>query len=330
MQIAFLLSTKGGSPLIVGLQNGLTQLGHEIVHYDPFKHVDLIVVCNQCAHTQNYHYPRFPKSNQPIVFVDSGEYGYFKRLPGIVQQYANAFSPGSMTHDTKNLEEQVRLKEFLRAKSFPYMLREFSKYLDYPANYHPIDYPLYWASECPIKPNREEYLARPMDLFSSWGASHPWRMDITKAMRGCPIKSEILVIEENGTLRMPQSEYFAKTRSAKTSVSFDGYGSGSFRMMEVLVRTVLLTAPLSIVTRDPLVDGKTCVEYHVDSDGEQFIGTDVCEQLQRVLADPEWAFRIYEAGYYHCYDHYTEKATARYLLDVVEKHDWKQPTKLDL
>lgn len=331
MRVAFLLSTKGGSPLIVGLQNGLTQLGHEVVHYDPLNKVDLVVICNQSAHTFNYQYPRFLKHDQPFVFLDNAEYGYFKRLPELGKFYANAFSVGSMAHDTKNSIEQLRLKAFLEGKSFPYFLREFSKYLSYPSSYHPIDYPLYYASECSIRPDREQYLNRPMDLFSSWGASHPWRWQLTQCMRECAaIKSEVLVIEENGTPRMEQSKYFDCLRQAKTSVSYDGYGSSSFRLTEALVRTLLLVGPLSIVRHAPLIDGVHCLEYKIVSSGETFHSTNLCDVLRRAIRDPEWAFVVHEAGYYHCYEHYTEKATAAYLLSVVEKHDWTKPTQIDL
>lgn len=328
MRIAFFLSTLGGSPLQVGLERGMAQLGHHVEDYHHGRSYDLILIFNQTAHNTNYAYPDFPTGYPRIAFVDSAEYGYFRRLPGVVNSYWNAFAEGSLAHDTKNRHEQTRLHQFLEGRSFPYFLREFSKHISFPASYHPIDYPLYHHSVCPHPPNREEYLARPLDLFISWGASHPWRWDITKALRGCHTKCEILVLEENGTPRMPQQEFFRRTRSAKCSVSFDGYGSGSFRMMEVLVRCLLLQGPMSIHTRMPLVNGVTCAEYSVENDGEKFVSTDVCAKLRQCLEDPERSYRIYEAGYHWAMSHYTEKATAEYLLATVEKHDWSTPTTL--
>lgn len=326
MRIAFLLSTKGGSPLVVGLENGLRQLGHDVVSYQHGQSYDLVLIFNQCAHVTTYSYPEFPE-NSRIAFVDCAEYGYFKRLPSVINQYAHAFSEGSMTHDTKNHAEQTRLRDFLKGKSYPYFLREFSKYVDYPSNFHPIDYPLYHYSVCPILPNREEYLARELDLFMSWGASHPWRLNLTGALRACQCNSEIFVLEENGTPRMPQQRYFNRTRAAKTSVSFDGYGSSSFRLTEVLVRCLLLQGPLSIVTNAPLVDGVHCIEYSVENDQEQFLGTNICDKLKEALSDPERSYRIHESGYQHCTEHYTEKATAQYVLNTIEKHDWTVTTQ---
>lgn len=313
--------------MVIGLERGLEQLGHEVVDYRKDHSVDLCLICNQCAHTPDYSYPEFPEKGK-FAFVDCGEYGYFKRLPSVVKDYAHAFTSGSMQHDTKNAVEQTRLKEFLTGKSYPYFLREFSKHVTYPENFHPIDYPLYHHSVCPILPNREEYLARSKNLFCSWGASHPWRLDITKALRTCATNSDILVLEENGTPRMPQMEYFARTQAARTSVSFDGYGSSSFRLTEVLVRCLLLIGPLSIVRHAPLVDGTHCIEYGVEHDNEQFLYTNICDKLHEALADPERSYRIYEAGYHHCSTHYTEKATAQYVLDTVERHDWSKVTQI--
>lgn len=330
MRIALLISNKGGSPLIGGLQRGLVHLGHSAHEYKHGQSYDLILVCNQCAHTTDYAYPEFPEKAERIAFIDSAEYGYFRRLPGVIRDYANAFSGGSLGHDTKNLEQQQRLFGFLSGRSFPYFLREHSVYIDFPPEYHPIDYPLYHLSVCPTAPNREEYLRRQLDLFVSWGASHPWRLHITAALRGCHVKSDIRVLEENGTPRMPQMEFFERTRSAKCSVSFDGYGSGSFRMTEVLVRTLLLQGPLSIRRHAPLIDGTHCIEYAVKNDGETFISTNVCEKLKEALADPERSYRIFEAGWHHCMGNYSERATAEYVLKTIEQHDWSKPTTLSL
>lgn len=345
MRVGFMLSNWGGSPLQVGLERGLQSLGHAVLPYHPLGRYDLLVLFNQTAHRTDYFYPPFPlRSTPPLAFVDSAEYGYFKRLPERVLQYSHAFAPGSMAHDTKNPHEQARLKQFLEGRSFPYFLREYSKYVRYPAEYHPIDYPLYLHSECHERPDREEYLRRELDLFVSWGASHPWRLPITAALRGANVKSEIQVIGESLTpeqgrdsvekgadvvTRLPQALYFSRTRAAKCSVSFDGYGSGSFRLTEILVRTLLLQGPLTIERYAPLVDGVHCIEYRVYSDGEEFMGTDIADRLRGALADPEGSYRIYEAGYDHCFTHYSERATAEYLLRTVEAHDWNRPTPLE-
>jgi hypothetical protein len=324
----------GGSPLVVGLQRGLCQLGHEVDGYDPRYGYDLVVIFNQCAHTTDYAYPEFPERDVPIAFVDSAEFGYFTRLPDRAHLYANTFTETALAHDTKNRSEQERLKAYLEGRSFPYFLREFSKHVQYPVGYHPIDYPLYRLSECHDRPNREEYLRRDLDLFMSWGASHPWRMPITDGLRGCHTKSEILVLQDQPGAplvpRMPQAQYFGRTRAAKASVSFDGYGSGSFRMTEVLCRTLLLQGPLSIRTRAPLVDGQTCRTYKVETAGEEFVRTDVCCVLRDALEDVEGSYAIYERGFEHCYAHLTERATAQYLLDTVAAHDWRTPTPVDL
>ena len=330
MKIAFYLSDMGGSPLMVGLSRGLERLGHTPEQYRPGGGYDLVLIFNQSAHTHHYAYPPFPNGGCPIVFIDNSEYGYFKRLPGVRDDYLNTFSPGAMNHDTKNKFQQQRLKDYLDGKSFPYFLREYFKDHDWPESYHPIDYPLYAFSTCEKRPSLDEYVARQNDLFVFWGGSHPWRHNITAALRECPVNSDINLIDDITNPRRPQREYFLKTEAAKASVSFDGYGASSFRLTEVLVRTVLLRGPLTIKLRDDLTDGVNCVEYGVESDGETFLSTNVNEKLLGALADPEAAYRIYEAGYRHCMEYWTEEATARYLLGKVMAHDYSKPTPLDL
>lgn len=332
MRFSFFISTHGGSPLVVGLERGLGQLGHIVEYFRNGQphNFDILVIFNQTAHIQSYAFPDFPDYKVPVVFVDSAEYGYFRRLPEVVGQYANAFSEGSLNHDTKSRHEEMRLKNYLAGKSFPYFLREFSEHLNYPDSYYPIDYPLYHHSICRERPDKRDYLDRPRDFFVSWGASHPWRWDLTLALRSLPCNSEIKVIEENGTPRMDQGQYFTKLHTSKCSVSFDGYGSSSFRMTEVLGHTLLLMGPLSIKTRKPLIDGETCIGYDIAACREVFMGTNVADKLAEALADPERSFRIYEAGYDHLMTHLTESATAQYLLDTINVHDWSRETILDL
>jgi len=89
-----------------------------------------------------------------------------------------------------------------------------------------------------------------------------------------------------------------------------------------------MQGPLSIHTRMPMIDGVHCVYYDVESDGENFISTNVCEKLRGSLEDPERSYRIYEAGYDWAMTHLTEKATASYVIETCEKHYWGQPTKI--
>lgn len=328
MRIGFYLSTAGGSPLQAGMERALPQLGHTVEYSHPKEKYDQLWVFNQCAHTRSYRYPDWPERCDKIVFLDTAEYGYYKRLPGVLERYWNTFADGSLSHDTKNRSEQERLKGFLAGRSFPYLVREFFKTFSFPAAYHPIDYPLYALSVCRVKPNREEYLARALKLFVSWGASHPWRMQITDALRACPVSSEIRMITHGLVDGLPQKFYFDRIRNAACSVSFDGYGSSSFRLTEVLVRTVLVQGPLSIVRAFPMEDGKHCVEFQIESNGERYIDCNVSDKVRWVADNPEAAFQIYEAGYQHCMAHYTEKATAEYILKIMDNHDWTKPTAL--
>jgi len=333
MKIGFFLSSLGGSPLQVGLERGLVSLGHKVEYLigqdiDPF---DLVLFFNQSAHTCAYAYPDFPETiNKPFAFIDNAEYGFYARTPIRIMKFWNSFTPEAMGHDTKHLGQQLRLRDWLRGRSFPYFLREFFKCMRFPGCYHPIDYPLYLYSENPVLPNRQEFLDRSLDLFVSWGESHHWRKNLSAELRLAPVRSEIHILEENGFQRMPQDQYFARMAAAKCSVCFDGYGSSSFRINEVLARCLALVGPMAIHRAFPLVDGVHCIEYQIESDGNMgFLGSNIVQKLQDALDCPERSFKIFEAGYYHNIAHYSERATAEYLLDVIAKHDWTKPTPLD-
>ena len=335
MKIAIWLSNKGGSPLQVGMERGLKELGHQVEYWRKGRGYDLVILFNQAAHDRDYTYPPFPRDRH-IAFIDTAEYGYFKRLPSVRAKYWNTFTEASMGHDTKNRGEQLRLKAHLQGRSFPYFAREFFKDYTFPAGYHPIDYPLYAGSVCNIRPNREEYLKRDLDLFLSWGASHPWRMNLTEELRNAHTKCEISVIGENGFERMPQQLYFQRMRAAKAGVSFDGYGSGSFRMTEILCRSLLLQGPLSIRLPVEFQNGVHCLHYKIEyreteSAGQpwgEFLSTDIIGVLRAALTDPEKSYQMYAAGWDLLMSRYTERAMAAYVLDVVDKHDWKKETAI--
>lgn len=332
MHIGFHLA--GGSPLIVGLMRGLVKLGHYWEDYAPGHKYDYVFFFNQCSHDVNYEYKYLNTfDDQKIVFIDTAEFGWDKRFPGNDVKYYNTFASGSMVHDTKNHYQQKLLFNFLNGRSFPYLLREFYKKFPYPNMYHPIDYPLYFYSECHKTPEIEQYCSRDLDLFVSWGLSHPFRNNLTKILRNCHTKCEISVIEEvtekGITPRMHQDKYFARTRAAKMSVSYDGYGSSSFREMEILCRTMLLKGEVFIKQRNPLVDGVNFVEYKVQiTPDNQFCSTDLAQKLRYYLDNPKEAFGIYQNGYNHVHQYYTEQATAQYVLDIAANHDWTVPTPL--
>ena len=332
MRIAFLMSNLGGSPLTIGIERGARELGHQVAPYHPGQGSDLIVVFNQSAHTRGYTYPAFPAADDrtPIAFIDNAEYGWTKRVHEPNQRYWNAFAPGSMEHDTKNPEQQALLRRFLEGRSFPYFLREFWSDCEYPSEYHPIDYPLYAHSTSHRKPNRTEYLSRSVDVACIWGWSNPWRVPLTQELEASSFSKDVYVIERDGP-RLPQfggGGYFPRIDAARSSIQFDGYGSGSFRTTEVLCRTLLMQGPLGVRMHAPLMHGDTCWAYCVWVDGEHYVRSNLVEEIRNALADPEAAFRIYERGYHHCMNHLTERATAAYVLSVVEAHDWTRPTAI--
>ncbi len=319
MQIGFYTSgVHGGSPLHYSLQRGFRNLGHSQEDWRPNKHYDITIIFNQSSHTTHYQYINLDKISGKIAFIDNSEYGYKYLHDG--QEYYNTFAEGSMRHDTKNYNEQLKMKQFLDNKSFPYFIREYNKLVSYPNNYHPIDYPLH---DHPRKhPNKEEYLSRPFEIFLCWGVNNSIRGDVAKILREKTdlSRSFIYVYTEPGNSRMPQHEYFNKMDQSKIGISADGYGSGGFREIETLARTVLLKQQNNMVLRNPLIPDVHYIEFTLDN---------LTEKINSCLVDPEKLFEIYRNGHDHCMNYYTAVGTARYVLDVLENHNWNKPTLLN-
>lgn len=351
LQIGILTSSQGGSPLQDCIQRCLEKMGHKAEPYaGPNAEYDLVFIFNQTAHRKDYEYPDFPKDSTPIAFVDTAEYGWWTHTDRQLAMYANAFTPDALQASTKNQFQQERLKRFLEGKSFPYFLHEMGLKNEYPSSYHPIDYPLYHHSVCKKEPNRDEYLRREQEIYVSWGASHPWRVnlseDIRKGMRENGIKGELRILEEmqpdgTRTRRLPQMECFAKTEQALCSVSYDGFGVSAFRMVEVACRTALLMAPLPIRMREPLLNGVSCIHYNVRGDiiesdtpgaagSHTYLGSNIARTIQRVTINKEWAFGIYQRGYWHTMEKLSEEATVRYMLETAYAHNYNEPTPVDL
>lgn len=299
MRVGILISTRGGSPL----QYSLCHYGWEL--YRPGQVYDLVLVFNQTAHTRDYRYPD-SLPDGPIAFVDTAEYGTTMRP-------WHGLTPEAMAHDTKNAAEQARLRSMLEGRSFPYFLRETWIDRGYSEAFHPIDYPLHPGAEPTRAPDRDEYLARSVPVACIWGHSNACRPPITEALRSVP-GADVFVVDQDGP-RLPFDVYARRLEAARCTVSADGYGSGSFRVTESLVRTMLVRRPPLIRQHAPLVHGQTCIDFWNDPVGA-------------LNVDAERAFEIYARGYDHCLTHYTPAATAARILAVCEAHDWSKPTCL--
>jgi hypothetical protein len=311
------------------MERGLRALQHDVVGWAPGVMCDLVMVFNQTAHVSDYVYPEFPPAEIPVAFIDAAEYGWTMRVQRPLADFWNAFAPGSVAHPTKNAVEQERLRQFLAGRSFPYFIRELFTSWAFPPGYHPIDYPLHESAVYDRRPVFHEYARRNIVVSCLWGLSNPWRVNLTAEIRSLPYSKDVYVLEHDGP-RLPHSEYWKRIERSRASVSFDGYGSGSFRMTEVLARTVLVQGLMAIRVRAPVIDGDTCYAYALRTDGEVFVGSTIAESIRRVAEDVRGSFEVYRRGYDHCMTHLTERATAQYVLDVVNAHDWSQPTQLEM
>jgi len=313
------------------LWRGFHQIGVEAERYLAYKKYDYVLLFNQTAHGQEYCYGTLDVlEDYRFAFIDCAEYGWFNRMrPNWQEEYYSAFAPGSLRNHTKNMTEQVFLLLFLQGKSFPYFLREFLVGFPYPPTYYPIDYPITVEPDM-TPPDREQYLARPVDLFLSWGISHPFRANLTEEVRQAGVRTDINIIQDPHGGRLPYDEYVGRMARAKATVSYDGYGISAFRESEALCRTLLFRGGVPTIQRCPLYSGVNCVEYKViDADnGSRFMSSDIGPLVRSYLQDPERCYEMYHRGYGHGMDYYTEAATARYILRTLANHDWNTPTPL--
>lgn len=329
-KIAYFMAKPDGGCGVVpgGLTRGLSELGHQTYHFNPGDSYDYVFLFNVSAHIQYWDWIGLEQLNgYKFCFIDMAEYGWWTHYDYYKDKYYSAFAP--LAIKAKHLN-QVKLLEFLRGKSYPYFLREMYKGVEYHKNYHPIDYPLYFYSVSKKQPiSFEEFKNRHWDIFVAWGHNHQTRVGISEKIRAIGgYKTHVLC---NSDAKIPQFEYFSHLENAKLSISYDGYGSGSFRETEVLCRCVLFRNEQCVIRPYPLTDGVNFIEYKTDEilgDDKYPIykNTNVDELMREGLKKPEELYQIYVNGYKHCMDYYTERAVANRILGILSKHDWGEVT----
>lgn len=333
----------GAGVLFQSLARGFEQIGHPLVLFNPNQVYDYVIVFNNAAHRADYDFNGIDKITQRVAFVDGSEYGWWTHHNYYRKLFSNSFAPGSMK--VKPFEQR-KLQLFLKGKSFPFFLREFYKGNKYPKSYHPIDFPLITVgTNVPGMASFEDYVNRPYDVYIGWGESHPSRKCLAELVDKLPCKTLI-----NSGNKIERSLYFENIKNAKISISYDGYGSTTFREKEILCRTLLLRNKMAVHLSQPLTDGFNFVEFRVKErlinwqmsahtcnpeyaqdvmdKTIEYADSDIGDIIMSLLKDIDKMYEIYRQGYHHCTENYTEKATAQYVFDTIQDHDWKEPTPI--
>lgn len=313
----------GGGLIFGGLYRGFLELGIQLIPYQPGGHYDFTLLFHSAPHIPIMNFDGIENITGKFAFVDCSEYGWWTHNDYWRDKCYSAFAPKSIEYKPK---EQQRILNFLRGKSYPFFIREYYKKVQYHQNYHPIDYPLYYASAPQKIPTTfEEYANRAYDLYIFWGHSHPSRTKITEELNKLPFK---ISAGCDSDAKINQLQYFDNISNAKMSLTYDGYGSGGFRETEVLSRTLLLKNNNGAnVQRDPLTNGVNFIEYQVKEDFDSagyptFNSTSIGDIISERLQNLEQSYEIYKNGYNHCMTYFTERATAQYILNTIKKHDW--------
>lgn len=334
MKLGYFYPKPCGAGIIASsLQKGFADVGSSLQPYNPSSSYDYVLLFNCADHRTDYNFDGINSIKHKFAFIDTSEYGWWTHHDSYKDRYYNAFAPSTVLAKPN---AQQQLISFLKGKSYPYFIREYYKGVNYHKNYHPIDYPLHTA-HIPIPPlsSFEDYKNRPLDVYISWGPSHMSRASITEVVDKLPLRKEV-----SYRTKVAQQTYFNKLSSAKLSVSYDGYGSGSFRETEALCRTTLLrNSNMTMVQRDPIIHLRHFIEYGVEearinwdrTEGitdtqPRFTSTDISDIIMEYIKDTDLLYEIYRNGYNHCVTNFTEKATAQYIINILQSHNWGEIT----
>jgi len=269
--------------------------------------------------------------HQKIVFIDNAEYGWNTRNKDKLEKYANIYSPEAIKYRPPY---QQKLRNFLNDKTYPYFIREYSKYINYCGNYFPIDYVIH-PSTINILPSSpvsfEEFNMRDYDIICIWGNSHPFRNNITEELNKINCKK---IISFN---KINQSMYYSMLSTCKLCVSFDGCGSSSFREYEIPTHTSLFMNNLSIEQYMPFVNEESCIKYNVynsvNQTEESPDSTDIKDKIEYYLNNIGKLYEIYVNGLIHVSKYKTPISLANYVINTINAFNWnglKTKMKLDL
>lgn len=324
MKIAYFVPQHAGAVIFGGMQRGFEQLGYPLHQFKPGGSYDYVLLFNCADHKTLCNFEGIDDITGKFGFIDTSEYGWQTHYEYYKDKLYSAFAP--LTIGMKP-DGHKKLINFLRNKSYPYFLREYYKGVNYHKNYHPIDYPLYWASVCKKGLSSfEEYKNRPMDLYVAWGESHQTRKNITAILEKLPLKMHVSVGP-----KIPPQQYFMNLESARMSVSYDGYGYGSFRETELLSRLTYFRNRQIVHQHHPLTDGLNFVEYTTeeildDNHYPEFIDSNIGDIIMDHADNIDLMYEMYVSGYRHCLDNFTEMAVAKYILKTLRNHNWNEIT----
>lgn len=231
----------------------------------------IVVVCYKA----NYRFsPQLLAIKKPILLMDFCEYGWDAG-------YKNNVLGTGMTRQFGHIadDEWARLDEWVHGNP---PLLHFKRELFEPGkqpNLLPIEFPCVVPAS-PIQ-SREEFRARPIEVFNCWGLSHPCRQRLHGAIfanahenginvmdswpsEGRYEKRNWITIHSPHYARVPLEKVMEYNRSSKISVSLPGAGMKCFRSAEAPVGSIMALVDDKLAWSFPWVHGENCIRLTSD------------------------------------------------------------------
>lgn len=202
----------------------------------------------------------------------------------------------------------------------------------------PIEWPCYLEST--ELATEEAFNARPIEVFNSWGFSHPSRprlhADIFRAMttQGIGVISEHnqyegyfkgpcqrtwATIFSPWYARRPITDILWYQERSKLSVSLPGCGKKCFRHAEAPVSTIMAVAKDDLAWSFPWHDGVNCVRLNPGSSGMFFGCGQMFEDLHEATRRPD-LYQIYLAGQETIDRYRTKRYVNEYIIPKIAEH----------
>lgn len=202
----------------------------------------------------------------------------------------------------------------------------------------PCEYPN-WQEPWPQE-TREQFEARPIDVFNYWGRSHEarlmfhgeiWKHAARKGYTVCdnPYQFNAFMERENGknkwvSFHMPwyarfdMKEILKVNNAAKLSISLPGAGVKCFRSTgESLVNSIVMLPEDNLAYSYPLVHGTNCIKFDTPSIDGMSQEWRICNAIDHTLHTVD-LYPIYCAGL-KAADFYRAANYVKYLKGIIEK-----------
>lgn len=191
-----------------------------------------------------------------------------------------------------------------------YFMRKMGEIKTYPKWVYPYEKCYY--KDCLFEPTTvDELFSRPYEICFIANES-PQRKNVVKGLQDAGFKMDVHWTNEKG--KIPHDEWLGRHRQAKLFISADGGGFTDERIQQLFSVSGILRQKNNHLQAHPFVPYANCLEVSEHPTEEEING------IREVLNDKNYLHEIYLDGIEHMKTYYSERARAKYILEIIEKH----------